>query len=262
MDPVSLALGIGGILPLVTAAIKLAREYSNAVRNRSESIKNLLVELESLDTCIKSLSEFLNGDELRRGEIKFDNASVLRSCSAACEKKLIILCKKLSEQGQGRVARLLWPLSEKEHTKTVQELRNFTTWMQFALSIDGCRLLSSTKEAVLEVMNQQLEHFSTVQSVHIETVKLNDALQTQTRLMEQSSQDETRRKLLEWISTTKHDQKHSTVRKNRAENTGSWLIQREEYLQWRDDTSSSSILWCPGIQGSGKTTIVYGWTNP
>jgi hypothetical protein len=54
----------------------------------------------------------------------------------------------------------------------------------------------------------------------------------------------------------KHDQKHSRIRESRTENTGSWLLQTTEYLVWRDDLSTANLLWCPGIQGSGKTTLV------
>ena len=255
MDPVSVGLGIAGVLPLVAAAIKFASSYRDAIRNRSKSIATLILELEALEACLKRLDEFLNSDVLKANDVKFDDTSVLRSCCSACETKLSNLCKKLS-QDERKVSRYLWPLSEKEHEKTVQELRNFTTWMQFALSINGCRLLSHTREDVLQIMGQQLEQFKTIQSIQLQTLKLSDAVQAQTRLIEQSNQQEAKRKLLDWISTIKHDQKHSRIRGSRTENTGSWILQTTEYLVWRDDLSAANLLWCPGIQGSGKTTLV------
>jgi hypothetical protein len=256
MDPVTFALGIAGVLPLVAAAIRFARSYRDAIRNRSKSIATLIVELEALEACLKSLGEFLNSDALKTGDVKFDDTSVLRSCCSVCETKLGNLCKKLGQEENGNASRYLWPLSEKEHEKTVQELRNFTIWMQFALSVDGCRLLSRTREDVLQIMGQQLEQFKTIQSIQLQTLKLSDVIEAQTRLIEQSNQQEAKRKLLNWISTMKHDQKHSRIRGSRTENTGSWLLQTAEYLVWRDDLSAANLLWCPGIQGSGKTTLV------
>jgi len=90
--------------------------------------------------------------------------------------------------------------------------------MQFALSGDECRLLSRTREDVLEIMGQQLEHFKTIQSIELQTTKLNDLVQAQNNLLEHSSHEEKRAKVLDWISTTIHDHKHSRIRGSRKKN--------------------------------------------
>ncbi|CAJ2506545.1 Uu.00g006750.m01.CDS01 [Anthostomella pinea] len=79
------------------------------------------------------VDELLNSDALQSRTIKFNETSVLRSCCSACETKLRELYKKLAKEGNGRMSRYLWPLSEKEHEKAVQSVRNFTTWIQLAL---------------------------------------------------------------------------------------------------------------------------------
>ena len=75
------------------------------------------------------------------------------------------LRKKLGQVSDSRTSRYLGPLNEKEHQKTVQELRVFAQWMQFALSVDGCSLLSRTSDDVLEILEQQLESFRALQAL-------------------------------------------------------------------------------------------------
>jgi len=256
MDPVSLALGIAGVLPLVVNAIKYARGYRDAIRNRSNTIAALVAQLETLESCLKSLDQLLAAQ--KSGNLVFSDASVLKSLCSACELKLKVLCKKLGQTKTGRTARFLWPLTESEHEATMQDLRNFVTWLQFSLSIDGCRLLSHTREDVLDMMYQQLEHFRTIQAVESQAQRLNEMVQEQSRMLEKSQEIESRRRTLDWISTMNQDHKHLGILEARAENTGSWLLQRAEYVRWRDDLEAeNNILWCSGIQGSGKTNITY-----
>jgi hypothetical protein len=256
MDPVSLSLGLAGILPLVANAITSAKRYMDAVATAKKSIAILITELEALQRNVVSLQELLKADDLSCGSVIFRENSVLLSCSAACETKLRILCNKLGQEANGKRSRFLWPFSEKEHQKTVQELRNFTIWMQFALSVDGCRLLSRTSDDVLKLMAQQLDQFRTIQSLEASTLQIYDVVKDQKRILEASVEQETRKTILDWISSVKNYQKHQVLQLSREENTGTWLLRREEYLRWRDGLSSSKILWCYGNQGSGKTNLV------
>jgi hypothetical protein len=154
MDPISLSLGIAGILPLIAKAISLARSYTDSIRKRNESIADLITELEALQSTVANLKEFLKDDALRNTDVMFRENSVLHSCRMACEAKLRSLCRKLGQEVDGKRSRFLWPFSEKEHQKTVQELRNFTNWIQCALSVDGCRLLARTSDDVLKLMGE------------------------------------------------------------------------------------------------------------
>ena len=66
-----------------------------------------------------------------------------------------------------------------------------------------------------------------------------------------------REKTLNWISTFGYEKKHHAIRMPRVDGTGEWLLDREEYWQWRDDKDSHKVLWCHGIQGSGKSVLTY-----
>jgi hypothetical protein len=134
----------------------------------------------------------------------------------------------------------------------VQELRAFSQWMQFALSVDGCSLLSRTSDDVLKIMRQQLEWFKSVQGLKDQTTQLQQAVADQTRLLQDDYNAKTRNDILSWISKLDYDRKHQTIRSPRVQDTGSWLLERVEYVRWRDGDCSSNILWCHGIQGSGN----------
>ncbi|OBT73030.1 hypothetical protein VF21_07727 [Pseudogymnoascus sp. 05NY08] len=253
MDPFSLTVGIGGLATLVAQTVAAAQSYLSSVRNARESITTLVTELEALQSSLSSLQEFLRSDSVKG--LAFERNSVLRSCASACESKLKALCKKLGQVGDNRTSRYLWPLNEKEHLKTVQELRAFSQRIQFALSVDSCSLLSRTSNDIIKILEQQVEGFRALEALEHDTAQILDTIRDQTQLFQDDRSAKRRDTIFNWISKSEHDQKHQAVRSPRVEGTGGWLLERMEYTRWRDDASSSNILWCHGIQGSGKTVL-------
>ena len=254
MDPVSLALGIAGVVPLITKAIQCAKEYGSAVREAKDAIGSLISELEALQSSIENLHKFLKCDALAGDSTRFQQTSVLLSCSTACEAKLRALCQKLGQASDTRRSRFLWPLGKEEHQKTLQELRSFTNWMHFALSIDGCKLLSRTSDDVLKLLGQQLEHFKAIQSLEEKVAQISTTVQGEKRKLEDLATQNVRKQILDWISTTEYYRRHHALRESRAHNVGNWVLETPEYVEWRD--GSDTVLWCQGIQGSGKTNLV------
>lgn len=256
MDPLSLALSLAGIIPLVASALKYARDYRHAVVNRRESIADLVAELKILDSGVRQLQRFLDNESLRQRRVKFSDTSVLRSCCATCEVKLRDLCGKLAREGKSRFSQYVWPLTEEEHRKTLHSIRNFATWMQFALTVEGCALLAHGSEELLKLLARQLEQFQAIDSIQLNVQEIRDAVGAQTHLLESSKEQEDRRELLDWISTTVHDQKHLRLQATRSANTGAWITKQEEYLTWNILESPRNVLWYTGFQGSGKTHLV------
>ena len=261
MDPLSVALGIAGLLPLIAKAIQCAKEYKDAVASAGASIATLISELEALQFSVTNLHTFLKTDGGIGGDnVRFQQTSVLLVCSASCETKLQSLCRKLGREENGKRSRFLWPFNEKEHQKTVQEIRNFTTWMHFALSVDGCRVLSQTSDGVLQILGKQLEQFAAIQSLERITDQIFDNVQAQGHILDKSQAQADRQGILDWISTanSNYQQKHQELRSSRTKGTGDWLLRSQVYCRWRngDDPDQIGTLWCHGIQGSGKTNLV------
>lgn len=152
-------MGVAGLVGLAATTLSVANDYFSGVTHTKQSIAPRVTELEVLQLNLTSLDTFLRSSPVQARSIAFKPTSVLRSCTLACEDKLKSLSKKLGKVSDSRTSRLLWPLNEKEDQKTVQELRSFSQWIQLALTIDGCSLLSRTSDDVLKVMGQQLKWF-------------------------------------------------------------------------------------------------------
>jgi hypothetical protein len=260
MDPFSISAGVAGLVGLVGKTLSIAKDYLLGIKHAKDSVITLVTELEALQLNLSSLDAFLRSDSERLDTLVFQQTSVLRLCASACENKLKSLCNKLGHVGDSKAGRFLWPLSEKEHLKTVQELRALSQWMQLALSVNGCSILSKTSDDVLRIMGQQLESFKSLQSLEDQATQLQQAVADQTRLLQDDHSRKARHDILDWISKLGHDRKHHAVRSARVQGTGSWLLKRVEYVQWRDGGCGSNVLWCHGIQGSGKTVLAYATT--
>lgn len=65
-----------------------------------------------------------------------------------------------------------------------------------------------------------------------------------------SAKDE--RELLEWISPIPYGKHHTFRAESRTHGTCEWLLQDEDFCEWRD-YQSSAVLW---LQGSSKRTTV------
>lgn len=255
MDPFSLSVGIAGLAGLVATTVSAVKNYLAGAKNAKTSIAALITELEMLQSTLSSLDQFINHSSTTG--VVFQENSVLRSCMLSCETRLKTLSTKLARVGESRTRQYLWPLNEKEHQNTMQELRAFGQCIQFSLSVDGRSLLSRTSHDVLQILERQLESFRALQNLEDQTVQLQEAVKDQARIILDDRNAKRREEILNWLSNRGHDQKHHAVRSARIEGTGIWLLERPEYVRWRDDIAATNVLWCHGIQGSGKTVLTY-----
>ena len=54
------------------------------------------------------------------------------------------------------------------------------------------------------------------------------------------------RKVYEWLTAPDHTAKHTSACGERAEASGSWLIQGETFKEWK--CATNSFLWLNGIR--------------
>ncbi|CAI7611281.1 unnamed protein product [Penicillium crustosum] len=67
-----------------------------------------------------------------------------------------------------------------------------------------------------------------------------------------SAKDE--RELLEWISPIPYGKHHTFREESRTHGTCEWLLQNEDFCEWRN-YQSSAVLWLQGSMGAGKTYL-------
>jgi hypothetical protein len=56
--------------------------------------------------------------------------------------------------------------------------------------------------------------------------------------------DQERRTIVDWLSPLNFKVSQSEFLQKREHGTGQWLLESQEFLDWRDGTSET--LWCPG----------------
>lgn len=63
--------------------------------------------------------------------------------------------------------------------------------------------------------------------------------------------------ILEWLSPLEPRVRHQDVRTSRLDRVGGWLLQSEEFINWRDGKGETDrgILFCSGAPGAGKTYL-------
>ena len=249
MDPFSLSVGVAGLLTLTTKIIRAARSYCQEAKHAKQSAGELLAELDVLYFNLSQLDQLLKRD----ASTSFSNTSVLTTSTHGCRNKLSVLHNKLEKAAAHPMHRFLWPLNSDEHQKTLQELRAFVQWIQFALTIDGSSLLAKTSTEVIDVLQNQLQMFQMLDQADTRAELTHNTAIDIRETMRTADASRERENILNWISNAKSSQKHHDVRLPRVEGTGEWLLEEPAFKSWRD--GDENVLWCYGIQGSGKSIL-------
>jgi hypothetical protein len=250
MDPVSLAFGISGLVPLIAQSIRVTKEYKDISPQAQASKSTFVYELGALQLNATKLSEFLRSPTVTSDGLTFQHTSVLFSCSDNCEVKLRAILDKLGYRNTNKTSREHWPFTEEEARQRVEEFRNLANWMHFALSLDGARLLSRPADEVTTLLGQQLQQFKSVRPAGNRTSRIYAAAQ-------EEKLSRARSEILDWVSPAHFQQRHQILQETRTEGTGRWILRTPEYNRWRDCMDQTNVLCCHGIKGSGKTHVVY-----
>ena len=103
----------------------------------------------------------------------------------------------------------------------------------------------------------QMETAKEVASMHTLLTSLNEPIKRvvdHTSISAQVLNDSQRLQLLHWLSPVPFSSHHKRHSERRIPSSGRWLLNHDQYLRWRN-TSSSSIFLLHGIIGSGKTSL-------
>ena len=291
-DPFSLATGIAGLINLSLEVTNIAHQYIQGVRNSSKDIENFLQELAALTDVLRKLDAFLKKDEA--GKRSFDQTSVLvktyKACRSSLEKTRSTLQRRVNEHKFLKA--LTWPFVGKEHQQIIVTTLHWTHTFQFALTIEGCVLLSKTAGEVSETLSNQLKlleetkkianslpcllestekasnsihgvlsAISSLAELQKSMASLGETVQNIERIAlashEQKCQESTERKkqqMLQWLSRLDFRPKQLDILSRRTPSTGEWLLVEDKFKSWVDK-SGSSLLFCSGIPGAGKTVL-------
>ncbi|KAI9812194.1 MAG: hypothetical protein M1827_004860 [Pycnora praestabilis] len=137
-----------------------------------------------------------------------------------------------------------WPFQKEEAREILDGIERLKTLFILALQNDQVALTLAIRSQVAEIEsgNSALLATTTVIQGNVESLKLQ-------------AHNDKEIKILEWLSTFQSGKKHTDVRTRRLDDTGQWLLAKEEFHSWRDDQQSKNLLWCHGIPGAGKTVL-------
>lgn len=114
----------------------------------------------------------------------------------------------------------------------LQDLRVDSTASASKLEV----LLAAFKEPVIRTVEQASALSLSLVHSHIE-----------------SREKEERLRILLWLSNIQYKKHHQSLSKGSLEGTGSWLLEKPQFVEWRN-SSVSSVLWLHGIR---RSSVMY-----
>ena len=63
--------------------------------------------------------------------------------------------------------------------------------------------------------------------------------------------------IMHWLSPLEPNKRHQGVQTDRFDGVGDWLLETEEFREWRgsEDAADKTVLFCSGSPGVGKTYL-------
>ncbi|MCJ1432343.1 hypothetical protein MMC27_001699 [Xylographa pallens] len=282
MDPLSLSVSIAGLATLAQTVVEKGYKYLRAVKDCGKDVRELMVETNVLCGVIDRLAKLakdneddegrdtLNGSLSSYGRSLLADKTVIATIPdyvAACRRTLDeihdILQKFETEAEKTRLAvnasvdakaltpkkgnvmallsraDLKWPLSKTRTLSLIQVLERHKSTCSLALSMTEISSMRSVLDQTRAIKDDVIE------------LKAD-----QKKLLQMNMAQEKARKLKQirrWLSPVDPAIYHSTAREMYQKDTGRWIFDIPEYIQWIQ--SSESALWIHAIPGAGKTML-------
>ena len=221
-DPLSIVGGIAAIVQISTTVVSLIKSAKDASSDRQK----VLAEINATTALCQTLSDYveINGTESWVETFKTLNQTENGPLSQF-KQCLDYLHKKLNTRG----ATLKWPFNKQSVQEILLTIERQKSLINLALANDNLRLSAAIHNELKGVVKS------------IEGLRIN--------------QDGDRRKnALSELTTLDFETIHADIASRRANLTGGWFLESAQFTSWWRHQSSST-LWCPGIPGSGKTTL-------
>ncbi|KAI5850567.1 hypothetical protein DFP73DRAFT_591460 [Morchella snyderi] len=287
MDPLSIVASTAGLISLLTEVVKACTRYAHSVNDYPSDVRELTEKVATLSFVLEQLLKFLREENANRPA--FGKTSTLVSASDHCLVGVRALCDRLErrKKRRTRMQSLAWPFAEAETRKEVQALHGYIEIYQFALTSDGCSLLSKTSAEVtlsLAEMRKMSRLFSAdsgtliaklnnletaIGSVtgvsldpHRDVSAISRAVSSVEKKFDDNQETEMeneerkhRSAILSSLSSLHFEARHRAVSSTREPKTDQWFLDSPNFIQWATG-GQEPVLWCTGGPGVGKTVLV------
>ncbi|KAI5812827.1 hypothetical protein BZA77DRAFT_346729 [Pyronema omphalodes] len=290
MDPLSLSASAAGLLSLAIEVTKILTGYISAVKSAPQDASELNTEMLALCHILEKLVEILRSDDDIGidSEASFNDQSVLRSVISVCQEHITTVYKRIAklrstDKISRLVERMVWPLKKDECQQSVRVVHRYVQTLQVLLVASNRSLMSQHSAVVVSKLEEQhkrttdsiemmkenfipipdgmlqlSERISTVISIvsdlaqsNAEIKRISDGV-TKLQL---AAEGEELEKILMWISSLQPHKRHQAVVTDRLEDTGTWFLNKAEYVGWYSDEDSNPVLACYGMPGAGKSVM-------
>ena len=221
-DPLSIIGGIAAVVQISTTVVSLIKSAKDASSDRQK----VLAEINATTALCQTLNDYveINGIEPWADTFKTLNQTE-NGPLPQFKQCLEHLHKKLNTKG----ATLKWPFNKQSVQEILATIERQKSLINLALTNDNLRLSAAIHDELQGVVKG------------VEGLRI--------------SQDRDRRKnALSQLTTIDFEANHADIASRRAISTGGWFLESAQFTSWWRN-ESSSVLWCPGIPGSGKTTL-------
>ena len=236
-DPLSIAGSIAGLIVLAEELFHLVCKFKDA----KEDIQKLCKEIRSLSVLLYDLSLLARSFESDQKLDTYFRLHYVNDCRETVQNAISRLEKAAGRLKDGlaraATAKLIWPYSEKEVQKLLEEISRHKETMTLALSADSLKKL-------LQALSKQSEISDGIDHLHRKLTEI------ETRI----TLDKRRNDVLNFFMRYNPQPHFEMSLSLRHPSTGLWLIEGPHFKSWLD-SSRSGRLWLSGIPGAGKTVL-------
>lgn len=228
-DPLGVSASIIALLQLSGTVIG----YLKDVKDASKDCTNILLEISSTSSLLHALNDLFTRNETLGSQIAAARSLAVPNGPLDQFKSVL---ERLSEKispvvGFKKATRALtWSFKKDEVKELLSTIERLKSLFSLALQNDNVNLSRGMEADLVEIKREVL--------LQGQQSRLADDIDT-----------------LKWITATKPTEAHLRVRERRLAGTGQWLLEKPEFIAWRDEEQAGSILWCHGIPGAGKTVM-------
>ncbi|OAP63558.1 hypothetical protein AYL99_02785 [Fonsecaea erecta] len=283
MDGVSAASSVAGLVTLALQVSATIAMYVGAIKERTNTIRDLHDELLLLGEVLSGLRDFMESEKIKGRAL--DTQSVLSQAIRDCRHRMERIGDRLKPSTGGKLARaidqLKWPFEQREVMQMVDNLRRYTQTFQFAFTMEGFTLLSKASEDATKGLEEmlliskkmselsaqmgrsadesskltgQLEAIIGLVPILARTATEVNEISQATRLAELREQERRTTDILDWLAPLSSLHKHRDLQVRRAEGTGRWFLEHPEFARWVSSDSKHDLL-CAGGPGAGKSVL-------
>ena len=237
MEVIGAVASVITVIQVTARVVSICYDYQSGIRHYPKDIVRITHELQSLRNVLERLADLAQSeDDLTSVALPtLDSLNGSGGPLEICEGELKQLEVKLAP-ARGRFKQvgraIVWPLMGKDVQKTLGTLARQRGLFQLALTADQTTMTLAIKTA---------------------TSRTEENLKALAQCFQIRFLDERNERILQWLAAPDPSSNHNKACQTKQRETGRWLIESANYINWT--TQQSSFLWLHGIPGCGKTVL-------